>query len=68
MSESIADDAEDEVTFRGRPLCSFVSDRGEDGFCHSDVVLGMRKACFVDSKGFVRNKSTGYDSVDRVGV
>lgn len=68
MSESSADDAEEDVVFLGRPFCSPRSGRGEEGFCQSDDVLGMRNACLVDSKGFVRKRSRGYESGFRVGV
>ena len=67
-SESSADDAEDEVAFLGGPLCSPRSGRGEEGFCQSDVVLGMRIACFVESKGLVKKRSRGYEFGVRVGV
>lgn len=59
-SESRAEDAEDEARFLdlAEALCSLVSDRGELGFCQSEVVIGIREAILVDSKGFVRKMST----------
>lgn len=67
-SESRMEDAEEDVVFRGRPLCSARSGRGDVGFCQREEVVGMRAARFVDSKGLVRKMSRGYCSVEGAGV